>query len=54
MNWEFGIDTYKLSILGVNQITDENLLYGTGNSSQRSVVPYMGWKSKQGGVYVYV
>ena len=36
MNWENGIDTYTL--LGIKQITNENLLYTTGNSAQCSVV----------------
>ena len=54
MNREFGTDTYKLLILGVKEITDENLLYGTRNSSRCSVVTYVGRKSKQEGIYVYV
>ena len=54
MNREFGTDTYKLLILGVKEITDENLLYGTRNSSRRSVVTYVGRKSQQEGIYVYV
>ena len=54
MNWEFGTDTYKLLILGVKQITDENLLYGTRSSSQGSVVTYMGRRPKREGIYVYV
>ena len=38
MNWEIGVDIYTLLILCVKQITSENLLYGTGNFIQCSVV----------------
>ena len=38
MNWEIGIDIYTLLILCIKQITNENLLYSTGNSTQCSVV----------------
>ena len=51
MSREFGTDTYKLLILGVKEITDENLLCGTRSSSLGSVVTYMGRKSKQEGIY---
>ena len=37
--WETGIDIYTL--LHIKQITN-NLLYSTGNSSQYSVMNYMG------------
>ena len=36
MNWEFGIDIHTL--LCIKQITNENLPYCTGNSTQCSVV----------------
>ena len=36
MNWEIGIDIYTL--LCIKEITSENLLYSTGNSTQCSVV----------------
>ena len=36
MNLEIGIDIYTL--LCIKLITDENLLYSTGNSTQCSVV----------------
>ena len=36
MNWKIGIDIYTL--LCIKQITNENLLYSTGNSTQCSVV----------------
>ena len=35
MNWEIGIDIYTL--LCTKQVTNKNLLYGTGNSIQCSV-----------------
>ena len=52
MNWEIGIDVYTL--LCVKQMTNENLLYSTGNSTQHSVVMQMGRKSKKEGTYVYI
>jgi len=36
MTWEAGTDTYRL--LCVKWITKDNVLYSTGNSTQRSVV----------------
>ena len=36
MNWDIRIDTYTL--LCIKQITNEDLLYSTGNSTQCSVV----------------
>ena len=36
MNWEIGIDIY--AVLYIKQITNENLLYSIGNSTQCSVV----------------
>ena len=33
MNWEIGIDIYTLLILCIKYITNENLLYSTGNST---------------------
>ena len=41
---EFGINRYTL--LCIKQITDENLLYSIGNSTQYSVMAYMGKESK--------
>ena len=32
LNWEIGIDIYTL--LCIKEITNENLLYSTGNSTQ--------------------
>ena len=47
MNWKTGIDVYTLLILRVKQMTGENLLYSTGNSTQGSVVAYTGKKYKK-------
>ena len=46
MNWEIGID--------IKQVTSENLLYNSGNSTQHFVVTEMGRKYKKEGIYVYV
>ena len=53
MNWEIGIDIYTLLTLCIKQITNENLLYNTGNSTQRSG-DLMERKSKKGVIHVYV
>ena len=45
INWEIGIDIYAL--LYIKQITNKNLLYSTGNSTQYSVMAYMGKESKK-------
>ena len=45
MIWETGTDTYML--LCIKQITNKNLLYSTGNSTQYSVMAYMGKESKK-------
>ena len=37
-NWEIGIDIFTLLILCIKQMTSENLLYSTGNSTRCSVV----------------
>ena len=34
MNWEVGIDIYTLWTPRIKSITNENLLYSTGNSAQ--------------------
>ena len=49
MNWEIGIDIQTLLILCIKQITNVNLLYSTGNSTQCSEVNLMGRKSKKRG-----
>ena len=33
MDWETEIDVYKLLILSVKQVTNENLLYQSGTST---------------------
>ena len=38
MNWETGTDMYTPLILCMKQITNEDLLYNTGNSTHRFVV----------------
>ena len=35
-------------------VTNENLLYSSGNSTQHSVVTYMRRESEKEGIYVYV
>ena len=46
INWETGIDIHTL--LYINQITNKDLLYSTGNSIQYSVMAYMEKESKKG------
>ena len=45
INWEIRIDIYTL--LYIKQITNKNLLYSTGNSTQYSLMTYMGIESKK-------
>ena len=53
MNWEIKIDMYALLILYIKQITNESLLYSSGNSIQCSVVPkWEGNPQKRGHVYM--
>ena len=52
MNWDTGTDIY--TPLCIQQITNENLLYNTGSSTQYSVVTLMGRKSKKEGIDVDV
>ena len=40
VNWEIGIDIYTL--LYIQQITNKDLLFSTGNSTQYSVMAYVG------------
>ena len=54
MNWETQSDIHTLLILFMKQITSENLLHGTGNSTQCSSVIQMGKKPKKEGIYVYI
>ena len=53
VNWKIGIDIYTLLILCIKQITDKNLPQSTGNSTQCSVVTYIGRKFKTEGLHVY-
>ena len=46
-NWEIGIDIYTL--LCMKQITNNYLLYSTGNFTQCSLVTYIERKSKKRG-----
>ena len=41
--WEIGTDIYTL--LYIKKITHKNLLYSTGNSTQYSVMAYLGKES---------
>ena len=52
LNWKIGIDVYIL--LYIKQITNKDLLYSTGNSTQYSVMAYMGKESKRGDIYAYI
>ena len=52
INWEIGIDIY--TPLYIKQITNKNLLYSTGNSTQYCVMTYMGKESKKEWLFVYV
>ena len=52
INWEIGIDVYTL--LYVKLITNKDLLYSTENSTQYSVVTYMGKECIKEWIYVYV
>ena len=50
INWETGNGIYTL--LYIKQITNKDLLYSTGNSTQYSVMAYMGKESKKEWIYV--
>ena len=45
INWEIGIGIY--TPLYIKLITNKDLLYNTGNSTQYSVMTYMGKESKK-------
>ena len=47
-----GTDRYTLSCM--KYISSESVLYGTGNSTQGSVMTWVGGKAKTEGVWVYV
>ena len=48
------METAADTLLYIKQTTNKNLLYSTGNSSQYSVMTYMGKESGKGWIYVYV
>ena len=52
INCEIGTDICTL--LYIKSITNKNLLYSTGNSTQYSVMTYMGIECKKEWIYVYV
>ena len=52
INQEIGINIY--TPLYIKQITNKGLLYSTGNSTQYSVMAYMGKEPKKEWIYVYV
>ena len=45
MNWKTGVNTYTL--LYIKYITNEDALQSTGNSTQSSIMTYMGKESKR-------
>ena len=47
INWEIGIDIYTL--LYIKSKTNKDLLYSTGNSTQYSVMTYMGKNLRKSG-----
>ena len=51
INWKTGIDIYTL--LYIKEITTKDLLYSTGNSTQYSVIAYMGKEYKKEWIHVY-
>ena len=52
INWEIGIDICTL--LYIKSVTNKDLLYSTGNSTQYSVMTCMGVESKKEWIDVYV
>ena len=52
INQEVGINIY--TILYIKQIINKNLLCSTMNSSQYSVITYMGKESEKEWIYVYI
>ena len=45
VNWKIGVDIYTL--LPIKQVTNKDLLFSTGNSTQYSVMTYMEKESKK-------
>ena len=52
VNQETGINTYTLPY--IKQIANKDLVYSTGNSTQYSVITYMGKESEKEQIYVHV
>ena len=52
INWEIGTDIYTL--LYIKQITNKDLLYSRGNSTQYSVMTFMGKESKKVVIGIYM
>ena len=48
------METAADTLLYIKQTTNKNLLYSTGNSSQYSVMTYIGEESKKEWIYEYV
>ena len=42
------------TLLGVKQITNQDLLYSAGNTTQYSVITYMGKEPEKNQIYAYV
>ena len=51
-NWKIEMDMYTL--IYVRWITNKDLLYNTGNSTQYSLMAYLGKEFKREWIYVYV
>ena len=47
INWEIGVDIYTL-------ITNKNMFYSTGNSTQYPIMTFMGKESKEKSGYMYM
>ena len=52
INQEFGVKIYTL--LYTKQITNKNLLYSTGNSTQYLVITYNRKESKKEYIHIYI
>ena len=52
VTWDIGIDIY--TFLNIKQITNKNLLYSTGKSTQYFVMTSMEKESKKEWVHVYI
>ena len=52
LNWKLVIDMY--TVLYIKQITNKNLLYSAGNSTQHSAMAYAGKESKTVGICMHI